>query len=181
MGKSVLLLKRQHIYIQIYRCINLYIYIYSSVLTQVCTIADTAIVDYLYHLPTKENKLPFICCKRKTERAYYVCIYIYIYIYTHIYLLHMYAAFQAVIQAIFLNPFTVCSSRKRKFVDEKICFGRPPSNSQKSFPGPGRFGCSAWTHVPEPEFLKILKLQLKRLLWKKSTFQKEFSNNLTFH
>ncbi len=73
---------------------------------------------------------PFSVCSKQTENAvsvssFCVCvfIYIYIYIYTYIYI-YIYSIFisyyfKQIIEsgspAIFLNPFTVCSSCKWKF------------------------------------------------------------------
>jgi hypothetical protein len=46
------------------------------------TFAETAIVDLVYRLPTKKNKLPFSIsvCSKQTE----VCRFRFLYIYTHI-------------------------------------------------------------------------------------------------
>jgi hypothetical protein len=103
----------------------------------------------LYHLPTKEIKLPFsvYICKRKTEPYIYIYIYVYVYIYIYIHIhvhirthyhihIHIHLHIHKYVfcrfkrkqkteaQAFFLNPSTVCPSYKRKvvirpFVDEE--------------------------------------------------------------
>ncbi len=92
----------------------------------------------VYRLPIKENKLPF-SVYTYIETAAYIQIYIYMYIYIYIYTLYIYTEMyiytstymylylylyniccgfkrKTEAQAIFLNPFTVCSPCKWKFI-----------------------------------------------------------------
>jgi hypothetical protein len=73
----------------------------------------------VYHLPIKENKLPFSVYIYIETAAYK---YVYICIYTSLYIIYMYNVSLYILyiccrfkrkteaKAIFLNPFTVCSS-----------------------------------------------------------------------
>jgi hypothetical protein len=121
------------------------------------TFAGTANVNYVYRLPTRENRFPFTKNKRRPAISFFrlqqtngscpfplvlfsVYIYIFIYIYTYLYLylylelylyiyiytyiyiyIYIYCRFnrnqKTEAQAIFfLNPFTIFSSCKQKFV-----------------------------------------------------------------
>ncbi len=89
----------------------------------------------VYRLPTKDNKPPCSVFRLQKQTngslpfSFSVYIYVYIYIYIYIYkYIYIYIRCRFIRKrkdrAIFLNPFTVCSSCKRQFVVLSICLRR---------------------------------------------------------